>query len=61
MDQEETSSLNNKLLLNYIFILSIINIKFKSPFINIITIVFITHIISIIIIKLKEKYRKLII
>lgn len=44
-----------------IFILSIINIKFKSPFINIITIVFITHIISIIIIKLKEKYRKLII
>ena len=44
-----------------IFILSTINIKIDNPFINIILVLFITHITSITIIRIKERNNKLII
>lgn len=63
---------NTKMIRNYskyyylihpsiIFILSIINIKIDNPFVNILIVVAITHIVSLFIIKSKNKYNKLII
>ena len=68
----ETKIKNTKKIRNYskyyylihpsiIFILLIIDIKIDNPFINIILILFITHITSMIIIQLKNKNKKLII
>ena len=44
-----------------IFILSIVNIKFDNPFINIIVVLLITHFISLFILKLKQINKKLVI
>lgn len=44
-----------------IYLLSLLNININSPFINIILVLFLTHIISMIIISIKNKNKKLII